>query len=117
MELRRFSLKKGSVLGILLHGKSVYFTLEPEANLLPVGAYTVEEYESPKNGKCLLLWNDYIPKSRGFEIHAGNSLQDTKGCILIGNSCDLTTRTVGGSKKALKQLLESHDNSLVILEL
>lgn len=108
MELRRFSTKKGSVLGILRHGKSVYFTLEPEANLLPEGAYNVEEYDSPKNGKCLLLWNEDIPKSRGFEIHSGNSLEHTKGCILIGNSCDLVKRTISGSKKALQQLLKDH---------
>lgn len=108
MELRRFSVKKGSVLGILRHGKAVYFTLEPESNLLPEGSYNVEEYDSPKNGKCLLLWNTDIPKSRGFEIHVGNSLQDTRGCILVGNSCDLEKRTIGNSKKALQQLLKDH---------
>ena len=114
MELRRFSTKKGSVLGIVRHGKSVYFTLEPEENLLPEGAYNVEEYYSQKNGKCLLLWNEDIPKSRGFEIHSGNSLQHTKGCILLGNSCDLVKRTISGSRKALKQLLEDHDKILGI---
>lgn len=110
MELRRFSMKKGSVLGILRHGTAVYFTLEPENNLLPEDAYNVEEYDSPKNGKCLLLWNDEIPKSRGFEIHAGNNLKDTAGCILVGNACDLATRTVLQSKKALQQLLKSYSN-------
>ena len=114
MELRRFSTKKGSVLGILRHGNAVYFTLEPESNLLPAGSYNVEEYDSPRNGKCLLLWNADIPKSRGFEIHVGNSLQDTKGCILVGNSCDLEKRTVGSSKKALQQLLKGHDKILGI---
>lgn len=114
MELRRFSTKKGSVLGILRHEKSVYFTLEPEANLLPEGAYNLEEYDSPNNSKCLLLWNADIPKSRSFEIHVGNSLQHTKGCILIGNSCDLVKRTLGGSRKALKQLLKDHDKILGI---
>lgn len=108
MELRRFSTKKGTVLGILRHGNSVYFTLEPEDNLLPEGAYNVEEYDSPKNGKCLLLWNEDIPKSRGFEIHSGNSLEHTKGCILVGNSCNLEKRTIGSSKKALNQLLVNH---------
>lgn len=114
MELRRFSTKKGSVLGILRHGKSVYFTLEPEDNLLPEGSYNVIKYDSPKNGRCLLLYNDEIPATRGFEIHVGNSLQNTKGCILLGNSCDLVKRTVGGSRKALKQLLEDHDKILGI---
>lgn len=114
MELRRFGTKKGSVLGILRHGNAVYFTLEPESNLLPEGPYNLEEFDSPKNGKCLLLWNADIPKSRGFEIHVGNSLQDTKGCILIGNSCDLEKRTVGSSKKALQQLLKDHGNALEI---
>lgn len=114
MELRRFSKKKGAVLGILRHGNAVYFTIEPESNMLPVGAYTVEEYDSPKNGKCLLLWNADIQKSRRFEIHVGNSLQDTKGCILVGNTCDLEKRTVGSSKKALQQLLKDHDNVLEI---
>lgn len=114
MELTRFSTKKGTILGILRHGPSVYFTLEPEENLLPEGSYNVELYDSPKNGKCLLLWNDTIPKSRGFEIHSGNSLEHTKGCILVGNSCDLETRTIGDSKKALKQLLEDHGEVLGI---
>lgn len=114
MELRRFSMKKGSVLGILRHGTAVYFTLEPENNLLPEGVYNIEDYDSPKNGQCLLLWNDEIPKSRGFEIHAGNSLKDTAGCILVGNSCNLATRTVLQSKKALQQLLKDHNSILVI---
>lgn len=114
MELRRFSTKKGTVLGILRHGNSVYFTLEPEDNLLPEGAYNVEEYDSPKNGKCLLLWNEDIPKSRGFEIHSGNSLEHTKGCILVGNSCNLEKRTIGSSKKALNQLLANHSHNLGI---
>lgn len=114
MELIRYNSKKGTSLGILRHGKAVYFTLEPEANLLPEGAYNVELYDSPKNGKCLLLWNDNIPKSRGFEIHGGNTLAHTKGCVLIGNSCDLATRTIGDSKKAIKQLLEDHGKVLGI---
>lgn len=114
MELKRFSAKNGSVLGVLLYKAAVYFTLEPEDNLLPEGAYNIEEYASPKNGKCLLLWNDAIPKSRGFEIHAGNSLKDTAGCILVGNACSLATRTVLQSKKALQQLLKDHNSILVI---
>ena len=114
MELKRFSKKNGTVLGILTHGNAVYFTLEPEGNLLPEGAYNMAEYDSPKNGKCLLLWNESIPKSRRFEIHVGNSLKNTAGCVLVGNTCDLSKRTGGQSRKALEQLLKDHNGAIVI---
>ena len=45
----------------------------------------------------------------GFEyilIHAGNTKADTAGCILMGMSADLETRTIGKSRKAVRHIYE-----------
>ncbi len=67
------------------------FTLElPQkslTSLLEPGHYNLRVNYSPRF-KCQLplLSSEYIPESRGFRIHAGNTIEDTKGCILVGDS-------------------------------
>lgn len=114
MILKRFSSKRNEVLGTLKAGNAIYFTLEPIDNLLPAGKYNCEIYDRPNGTKAIRLWNDKIRKYRYFLIHVGNSVKDTMGCILVGNSCDLVKRTIGNSKKAMDQLLKNFDKELII---
>ncbi len=54
---------------------------------IPNGNYTATKYYSPS--KKIEVWqlND-VPDRNNIQIHAGNTLNDTLGCILIGQSWD-----------------------------
>lgn len=61
----------------------VAYTLDPL--LLKSGNYKVEINYSPKFKTQLpLIYNEEFPANRGIREHAGNSLKDTHGCILVG---------------------------------
>jgi len=54
--------------------------------VLKPGFYNIEINYSPKfKTKLPLVYNVDFPPSRGFRIHQGNTLKDSKGCILVGN--------------------------------
>ena len=75
-----------------------------DPGILPVGVYTLVINMSPRF-KCELplIYNDDYPASRGFRIHSGNSMKDTKGCILVG-------------KKSGNKLVNSRNTLDVIIE-
>ena len=94
------------------------FVMEPY--ILAEGRYNLEICYSPKFKKDLpLIYNDKFPASRGFRIHSGNSLEDTKGCILVGDSITYKN-TLVNSKKALERVIRAikdyNINLLVIYE-
>jgi hypothetical protein len=74
---------------LLVDGKPICVTLEDawKANqrmisCIPKGKYPLTWYTSPKFGNCYLVNN--VPKRSHILIHAGNSSDDTHGCILLG---------------------------------
>ena len=52
---------------------------------IPAGIYNVIMYKSPKCGTWLPLLVGCKVRS-GIEIHAGNTPEDTRGCILVGKA-------------------------------
>lgn len=100
--------------------KLIAYTLDPRK--LSNGLYTVNMSYSPKFATYLPhIFNDKIPLSRGFRIHAGNTLKYSNGCILVGNSIqiDLANNiTLLNSKATLSKilsLLDKSDNKLMII--
>ena len=78
-------------IGTIEVGKFRAFTLElPWLNnqrnisCIPAGLYECTKHFSSKNGECIavhdVLMRDYI------QIHFGNRLEDTQGCVLVGDS-------------------------------
>jgi hypothetical protein len=68
---------------------------------IPAGVYDVTPYYSKKFGNCFKLSDP--PGRSGILIHAGNSVEDTRGCILVGTSFNMTG--IVQSKNALFYLL------------
>lgn len=116
MELIRYKVKGDTVFGILFDSNwnlGTYHTIERRDKMIPEGVYWMSNSHSPKfNTQLPLIYNDEIHKNRGIRIHAGNSVADTNGCILIGNTSNLVTAKIGDSVGAVKQLVEAIGNGL-----
>lgn len=95
-----------------------YYTLERKSKLVPVGQYNVELTYSPKFKKKLpLVHSKSVSERRGIRIHAGNTVNDTEGCILIGNIASLTDRRISESNIAVNQLVNAMNGKPVKLSI
>lgn len=107
LDLTRFKLHGKTVMGILkgdVWKCGTYFTIENYDKMLPDGTYEVRITYSPKFKRDVpIVCSDKVPESRGIRIHEGNSVQNTKGCILVGNTAYLPNK-LGDSKAAIEQL-------------
>ena len=95
-----------------------YYTLERKSKLIPVGLYDLDLTYSPKFKKKLpLVHNKSVSERRGIRIHAGNTVNDTEGCILIGNISSLTDRRISESNIAVNQLVNAINGKPVKLSI
>lgn len=95
MSLQRIVKDKAYTLGKLrIDGEEFCHTLEPRwrepeakkvkgRTAIPEGRYPVVITRSPKFKQWLPLLL-HVPKFEGIRIHAGNTVEDTAGCILVG---------------------------------
>ena len=86
MILVRDSIVNDAVLGSLyVGGIKVCETLENKDKLIPCGEYNLNVSKSQRFCRMLpLVYNDEVLMRRGIRIHAGNSVKDSSGCILVG---------------------------------
>lgn len=123
INLHRFSNGNlGNVGLMVLDGRVICHTLElpwkgnmKNVSCIPPGTYTVEKYVSSRFGRCFSL--PFVSGRSGILIHAGNTVQDTKGCILVGEASDLFKGTVGNSRQTMDDLyrrLPSNFNLVII---
>ena len=63
-------------------GRKLCDTLEP-IGIVPLGWYRLSLTYSPRFKRPLPLLH-HVPGHSGIRIHAGNTLRDTAGCILVG---------------------------------
>ena len=89
--LNRFTSKEYGTFGVLRDEKGDPFltTLErpwldnkADISCIPVGTYDVKRTTTPEHGECFELQN--VPGRGAILIHAGNTIKDSKGCILLG---------------------------------
>lgn len=50
---------------------------------IPEGSYKVVPFQSPNKGRVLLLQD--VPGRTMIEMHVGNTIADTEGCIIVGS--------------------------------
>ena len=108
--LQRFDTSEYDTLGLLfVNGKFIAFTLEDAYHAekiagktrIPSGRYRLELRESPKfspkYGHPMISLCD-VPDFEGILLHPGNDFSDTRGCILLGDSCDFQPDSAQFSK-------------------
>lgn len=78
--------------------------------VLNPGTYKLQMTCSPKFKRELpLITGATVGPERGFRIHAGNSLKDSQGCILVGDTVQIDSDgniKILNSKKTLENLLK-----------
>jgi hypothetical protein len=83
--LNRIISTGNGTFGALIRDDQMFcMTLEPPIPKLPAGTYKCELYDSPKRG--YKVYKIDFPQEDGIplEIHIGNTIADTTGCILVG---------------------------------
>jgi hypothetical protein len=92
-------------------------TLEPpwqhnmrNISCIPAGEYVVKKHFSRKFGDCFHVLD--VPNRSGILIHAGNYVQDTRGCILVGKT--FRGESIGTSKATLSDLLFEFSDGFVL---
>ena len=107
--LRTASVPSG-LYGMLFIGNIPFcLTLEPNwlnnarnKSCIPPGTYECIKYSGTKFKNVFLIKD--VPERSGILIHAGNTTNDTEGCILVGHS--FSNRGIINSQAAMAQLNE-----------
>jgi len=92
-----------------LDGKVVAHTLELAVkdglpgSAIPLGRYTVTLWNSPHFGRMMPLLQG-VPGRSSIEIHWGNDVEDTRGCILVGDACDVEHMEIFHTRKKFDEL-------------
>lgn len=83
--LNRESNQDNAVFGYLyFRGVLIGYTLERFDKIIPSGRYLVKVSYSPKLRR--FTPEIVVPNRTGIRIHSGNTIADTRGCILVGMS-------------------------------
>lgn len=106
--LKRYLYSDEGVYGVLIwNHRPLCVTLEPpwrnnvkNKSCIPCGNYILSASSSANHPLCYRVAD--VPGRTGILIHAGNTLSDTKGCILVGES--FSDSGLKNSKLALNHL-------------
>ena len=107
LQLVRYCYGPDHVAGLLKFGDQSVWTLECPwrdnqvfTSCCPDGTYPLVAFDSPDHANCWVVTP--VPGRTGILIHVGNKVEDTQGCILIGQTQE--PGFVGNSRDALRQL-------------
>ena len=90
LTVRRITEYQNATYGVLfIDGKPSFVTLEDawkgnakQVSCIPTGTYKIVRHKSPRFGKTYKVLD--VPDRSEILIHAGNTHEDTQGCILVG---------------------------------
>lgn len=95
--------------GEFLESEFICYTLEPcekpRHGCIPAGRYVLDYTYSPKFSRKLPLVCG-VPGRSGIRIHSGNTVSDSKGCILVGLDRNDTHNFLLQSRAALSKVNE-----------
>lgn len=97
----------------------ICYSLDPR--VLNPGTYKLEITYSPKFKRDLpLITGATVGPERGFRLHSGNTLKDSQGCILVGDTVQIDSDgniKILNSRKTLENLLKEEPwlHSLTIM--
>ena len=95
-------------------------TLEHIQYAIPAGFYRIRLTYSPKFQEILPLLDGVIGRS-GIRIHAGNTIEHTTGCILVGERCEqrlyASRKTLNLLRDYLLNYQKQHPNEEMYIEI
>ena len=113
LELLRIESSASGVFGVLrVDGRAFCLTLEPpdrgnqrDVSCIPDGEYVLRRTVSPRFGETFALQS--VPGREHILLHPGNTQEDTRGCILPGQSFGALPRGRGvlRSRAAFAELM------------
>ena len=106
VELVRIEIGSEGTFGVLRINKQAFcVTLESQNKAIPTGQYICKPIESPKFGGTFQVQD--VPGRSNILFHPGNTVEDTAGCVLIGESFGKlrSDRAILNSGKTFKAFL------------
>lgn len=133
LHLIRDTFKDGVTLGKLyIDGKFECETLEdtdrrledpknkkiPGKTAIPCGSYNVIINKSARFGRLMPLLEN-VPMFEGIRIHAGNTAEDTEGCVLVGarRSGDMVVESRVAYTKLMDKLAQALHREKVTIKI
>lgn len=94
-----------------------YINNERNVSAIPEGIYKAVAVHSPKFGRVYEITD--VPGRTNILIHAGNTADDTEGCIILGKEFGIIKgeRAVFRSREAIAELKEVLNNNPFELEI
>ena len=122
MKLTSFSDKFSTIGKLHVDSKFICYTLErpwldnePNVSCVPAGNYRMKPHTSPSKGKTYYLRSlddDSVKlfgpaKRTHILLHPGNTIEDSAGCILVGDSYGIIDGQIAvmNSKKTFERIL------------
>ena len=125
IQIRSMSLNSHTIGKLSVDKEFFCYTLElpwldnaKNVSCIPTGDYKIKMVNSPRFGSCYQIMN--VDNRTHILIHAGNTVDDIEGCILLGDSCGVINgkEAVFSSRKsisAFNQLLGGRTHGLEII--
>jgi len=118
LNLKRIAFTREGVFGVLCNGPFPWLcTLEDPWNMnekenscIPKGVYECKSHVSHSHGATFILLD--VPGRTDILFHAGNTIIDTRGCILLGMGFGEVNglRGVKDSRAAISNLMDRMKN-------
>ena len=113
--LQRIAFTSDGTFGVLLDNDGIPFALtcerewvnnQPDVSCIPAGSYACKRVNSPRFGNTFEVTD--VPGRTSILFHSGNTKDDSKGCILVGEEFGTVNgkTAVLSSKRGFAEFLE-----------
>lgn len=110
-ELQRMAALRTCVMGCIAIGADSFVTLElpwrdnkKGESCIPCGRYVCRRVCSPKFGDTFEICG--VENRSNILFHRGNYYKDTRGCVLLGESVNISMESICESRKAFQRFMK-----------